>query len=66
MSMSFRSYLMNMGIDVVLGLAGLIGLLGAAGHYMEGNTIIATIFLIIGGLSLLYTRYRAQKKGITY
>ena len=64
--MSFTSYLKNLGIDVAAGLVGLLGLLGAAGHFIQGNSVIAVVFLVVGVLSLLFTRYRAQWEGKRY
>lgn len=64
--MSFANYLINMGIDVVLGIVGVFGILAAVASVFAGEMGMALIFLIVGGLPLLYTRYRAKKKGITY
>ena len=55
-----------MGIDAVLGIVGIIGLLAALGSFLNGNNIVGLVFLVVGGLPLLYTRYRAQKENITY
>jgi hypothetical protein len=64
--MSFTSYLVNMGIDAVLGIVGIIGLLAAFGSFINGNNIVGAVFLVVGALPLLYTRYRAKKQDITY
>lgn len=64
--MSFTNYLKQIGIDIVLGIVGLIGILGAIGSLMEGAMIMALVFFVVGALCLLYMRYRAQWKGVSY
>lgn len=64
--MSFTSYLINMGIDALLVIVGFVGLVASFAMLIEQNMVLAVIFLIIGGLPILYTRYRARKLGITY
>jgi hypothetical protein len=64
--MSFTSYLVNMGIDAELGIVGLLGLLSAVAMLIEGNMLLTVVFLVVGALPLLYSRYRARELGIRY
>lgn len=50
----------------MLVIVGFVGLVASFAMLIEQNMVLAVIFLIIGGLPILYTRYRARKLGITY
>lgn len=65
--MSFKNYLVNMGIDAALGVYGIVFGFAGLGLIATGESPIAGVFFAVtAGLSLLYTRYRKQRKGITY
>lgn len=64
-TMSFRTYLTNLVIDAGLAIYGIIFFF--AGIVVMVEYFLIGLFLLITAiLSLLYTRYRKQKKGITY
>lgn len=65
--MSFKNYLVNLGIDAALGIYAVVfGVVGFGMIAMGESALLGAFFLVTAGLSLLYTRYRKQKKGITY
>lgn len=65
--MSFKSYVVNLAKDVVLGLYGVVfGFVGFGLIAMGEFQILGAFFLVTAVLSILYSRYRKQRLGITY
>lgn len=65
-TMSFTSYLINMGIDAVLGIVGLGLIFGGLMMFFRMETLIGSLMIVVGLLPILYTRYRKKELGITY
>lgn len=64
--MSFASYLLNMAFDAVLIILGLGLALASIQAFVKNQPLLALVMLAIAGVSLLYSRYRASRKNITY
>lgn len=61
--MSFKEYLVNIGVEAALGVYGVVfGFVGLGMIAMGDSTIVGVVFFVTAALSLLYMRYRNRER----